>query len=161
MEKEDDVTLTAWTHNNFWNQQDFKSCTWGDQPTFAAAKGGPECDFLLNAWNLKSQPGIKKQLEEKIQDLEERRQQGEEEIWMYLDSGASRSVIQEESPIKALLTDVSETNGSCNVGNGANLKYLKKGMLNSNNEVTVVQGLKYDLYACGSRKKRSIMRTGL
>jgi hypothetical protein len=52
LEKEEDVT--------------FKSCTWGDQPTFAADKGGPECGFLFNAWNLKNQPGIKKQLEEKL-----------------------------------------------------------------------------------------------
>ena len=75
---------------------------------------------------------------------------------MYLDSGASRSVIQEESPIKALLTDLSETNGSCNVGNGANLKYLEKGMLTVNNEVTVVQGLKYDLYAAVAAAKRGV-----
>ena len=154
--EEEDLTLTAWTQNNLWTEQDFDSCTWGEKPTFAAAKGGPECDFLFNVWNLKNQPAIREQLKEKLQNLEERRKQGEKEIWMYLDSGASRSVIQEESPIKALLTDVSETNGSCNVGNGANLKYLEKGMLTKSNEVTVVQGLKYDLYAAVAAAKRGV-----
>jgi hypothetical protein len=99
MDIEEDLTLTAWAQNNLWTEQDFDSCTWGEQPTFAAAKGGPECDFLFNSWNL-NQPAIREQLTEKLQDLEERRKQGEKEIWMYLDSGASRSVIQEEPPIK-------------------------------------------------------------
>jgi hypothetical protein len=43
-----ETDLTAWTQNNAWTEQDFKFCTWGDQPTLAAAKGGPECGFLLN-----------------------------------------------------------------------------------------------------------------
>jgi hypothetical protein len=60
---------------------------------------------------------------------------------MYLDSGASRSVIHEESPIRQHLSNVSTTTGSCNVGNGANLKYLEKGMITKFNEVTVVQDL--------------------
>jgi hypothetical protein len=36
-------------------RKDFKSCTWGDQPTLAAAKGGPECGFLLNVIELNQQ----------------------------------------------------------------------------------------------------------
>jgi hypothetical protein len=44
----------AWTYNNAWTQQDFKSCTWEDQPTLVAAKGGPECNSLIsNVWELK------------------------------------------------------------------------------------------------------------
>ena len=64
--EEEDLTLTAWTQNNLWTEQDFDSCTWGEKPTFAAAKGGPECDFLFNVWNLKNQPAIREQLKEKL-----------------------------------------------------------------------------------------------
>jgi hypothetical protein len=75
---------------------------------------------------------------------------------MYLDSGASRSVIQERSPIRQHLTNVSATIGSCNVGNGANLKYLERGTITQNNEVTVVKDLKYDLYAAVAAAKRGV-----
>jgi hypothetical protein len=101
----------------------------------------------LNDLIFASKPGIleiKRQLHDKIEELRERRAKGDDGIWMYLDSGASRSVIQEQSPIRPLLSNITETNGSCNVGNGANLKYLEKGMITDNNEVTVVQGLKYE-----------------
>ncbi len=68
-------------------------------------------------------------MDAKIKELNEKKANGETGLWMYLDSGASRSVIQEESPIRQHLTNVSETNGSCNVGNGANLSYLQKGTM--------------------------------
>ena len=159
-EKEDDTTAWTqnnnWTDNNYWNQMDFDQRTRGVQPAFSAEKGGPGCDFLFNAWTLKDRPEIKQQLAKKIHSLNERRANGDTGIWMYLDSGASRSVIQEESPIRALLSNISETQGSCNVGNGANLKYLEKGMLTTNNEVTVVQSLKYDLYAAVAAAKRGV-----
>ena len=120
-------------------------------------KAGPGATFYSTfVWTLKDQPKIKIQLAEKIQVLEERKAKGDTGIWMYLDSGASRSVIQEESPIRALLSNISETQGSCNVGNGASLKYLEKGMLTTNNEVTVVQSLKYDLYAAVAAAKRGV-----
>jgi hypothetical protein len=95
-------------------------------------------------------------LAEKIQDLDERKAKEDTGIWMFLDSGASRSVIQEKSPIRALLSNISDTQGSCNVGNGANLKYLEKRMLTDNNEVTVVQALKYDLCAAVAAAKRGV-----
>jgi hypothetical protein len=41
-----------WTHNNAWCEQDFKSCTRGDHPASAAAKGGPECEFLFPVMDL-------------------------------------------------------------------------------------------------------------
>jgi hypothetical protein len=99
---------------------------------------------------------ISRQLDKKIHELKERKANGEEGLWMFLDSGASRSVIQENSPIRKHLINVSETNGSCNVGNGANLKYLQKGLITKNNEVTVVKDLKYDLYAAVAAAKRGI-----
>jgi hypothetical protein len=77
-------------------------------------------------------------------------------LWMYLDSGASRSVIQEYSPIGKHLLNVSETMGSCNVGNKANLKYIEKGTITTENEVTVVEDLKYDLYAAVAAAKRGV-----
>ena len=42
------------------------------------------------------------------------------------------------------------------IGNEASLKYLEKGTLTKNNEVTVVQELKYDLYAAVAAAKRGI-----
>ena len=159
-DKDDDFSsLTQnsyWSDNNFWNQMDFERSTRGVQPVLSADEGGPGCDFSFNAWTLKDRPKIKLQLAEKIQDLKERTAKGDTGIWMFLDSGASRSVIQEKSPIRALLSNVSDTQGSCNVGNGASLKYLEKGMLTKNNEVTVVQELKYDLYAAVAAAKRGI-----
>ncbi len=64
---------------------------------------------------------------------------------MYLDSEANRSVIQEQSPIRQHLSKVSATSGSCNVRNGAKLKYLERGIITQNNEVIVVKYLKYVL----------------
>ncbi len=75
---------------------------------------------------------------------------------MYLDSGASRSVIQEKSPIRPYLSNVRETDGSCNVGNGANLKYLEKGFVTLSNEVTVFEDLKYDRRAAVAAAKRGV-----
>jgi transposase InsO family protein len=75
---------------------------------------------------------------------------------MYLDSGASRSVISEKSPIKSHLYNLQETIGSCNVGNGATLKYLQKGLITDGNELTVMKDLQYDLYSAVSAAKRGI-----
>jgi transposase InsO family protein len=152
--EENDVT--AWTQTNAWTELDFKFSTWGDQPTFAAAQGGPGCDSLLNVWDKSPNHAMKQQLDDKLKQLKESEANGETGLWMYLDSGASRSVIQEKSPIRPYLSNVTETDGSCNVGNGANLKYLEKGMVTLNNEVTVVKDLKYDLYAAVAAAKRGV-----
>ena len=49
----------AWTYNNAWTQQDFKSCTWEDQPTLVTAKGRPECNSLIfNVWELKRRNAV-------------------------------------------------------------------------------------------------------
>jgi hypothetical protein len=42
------------------------------------------------------------------------------------------------------------------VGNGAKLKYLERGIITQNNEVTVVKDLKYDLYAAVAAAKRGV-----
>jgi hypothetical protein len=155
VEKDDDISAwiqnDMWTKNNYWSQMDFDRCTRGVQPAFSAEKGGPGCGILFNAWTLKDRPEIKLKLAKKIQDLDERR-----ESICNLDSEASRSVIQEKSPIRALLSNISETQGSCNDGHGASLQYLEKGMLTNNNEVTVVQELKYDLYAAVAAAKGGV-----
>ena len=135
---------------------DFRLCTWEAQPTFASEKGGPGCEPLLCAMEYKPNKHQKQQLEEKRRQLQAQNENGEEGLWMYLDSGASRSVIQENSPIRSHLLNVKETSGSCSVGNGANLKYLERGTINSNNEVTVVKDLKYDLYAAVAAAKRGV-----
>ncbi len=86
-----------------WTHQDFEICTWDDHPTSAAAQEEPECIFLLKDLIFASKPGIleiKRQLHDKIEEIRERRANGEEGIWMYLDSGASRSVIQEQLETK-------------------------------------------------------------
>ena len=144
--------LSAWTQNNVWSQQDFDTCTWGDHPTLTATQGGPECDFLFSA-NANS---VQRQLQLKIAELKGRKANGDEGLWMYLDSGASRSVISETSPLITHLYNLSETSGSCNVGNGATLKYLQKGMITSGNELTVVKDLQYDLYSAVAAAKRGV-----
>jgi hypothetical protein len=63
------------------------------------------------------------------------------------------------------LKNVTETDDSCQVASGANLKYLEKGSITLNNEVTgVVKILKFDLYAAlaaAKRKTRSMHPTFL
>jgi hypothetical protein len=92
----------------------------------------------------------------KIAELKGRKANGDEGLWMYLDSGASRSVISETSPLKTYLYNLSETSGSCNVGNGATLNYLQKGMITSGNELMVVKDLQYDLYSAVAAAKRGV-----
>ena len=89
-------------------------------------------------------------------EIKKKEANGDTGLWMYLDSGASRSVIRENSPLTPYLYNLSTTNGSCNVGNGATLEYLKKGMLTKENEVTVVRDLQYDLYSAVAAAKRGV-----
>ncbi len=146
-----------WTTNNAWCEQDFRSCTRGDHPTSAAAKGGPECEFFFPVIDLQPKNAkICDQLDAKIEELRERNANDDKGLWMYLDSGASRSVIGEKSPIRPHLKNVAETDGSCQIASGANLKYLEKGSITLNNEVTVVKDLKFDLYAAVAAAKRGV-----
>ncbi len=60
---------------------------------------------------------------------------------MYFDSGASRSIISTESPIRS-------------VGNGTPLQYIETGKVKNNVEITVVADLKYDLFPSVSAAKQ-------
>ena len=100
-------------------RNDANHLAWGDQPTYAAAQGGPGCDSLLFIQDKTMNSALKQQFEDKLKQLIEREANGDSGLWMYLDSGASRSVIQENSPIRPYLSNVTETDGSCKVGNGA------------------------------------------
>jgi transposase InsO family protein len=145
--------LTAWTQNNMWTHQDFELCTWGDHLTLTANQGRPECDLLFQTSEIGS---IQNRLQLKLDEIKDRKAKGEKELWMFLDSGASRSVIGEKSPLMPHLYNLRETNGSCNIGNGTKLQYLQKGFITDENELTVVQDLQYDLYSAVSAAKRGI-----
>ena len=77
----------------------------------------------------------------------------EPELWMYFDSGASRSVISTTSPVRQHLKSITPTYGSCSVGNGTPLQYIEKGIIRNNLEITVVEDLKYDLFSSVSAAK--------
>jgi hypothetical protein len=66
---------------------------------------------------------------------------------MYFDSGASRSVITETSPIRNHLHAITPTHGSCSIGDGTPLQDIENGNITENLEITVVNGLKYDLFS--------------
>jgi transposase InsO family protein len=75
------------------------------------------------------------------------------QLWMYFDSGASRSVISPTSPIRRHLTQPRPVVGSCSIGDGTPLEYIEKGMFNNTIDTTVVQNLKYDLFSSVSAAK--------
>jgi hypothetical protein len=69
---------------------------------------------------------IKKVIANKLAAIKDNHKQ---ELWMYFDSGASRSVISTTSQIRDYLQDVIPTTGSCSIGNGTPLKYIEKGQI--------------------------------
>jgi hypothetical protein len=73
---------------------------------------------------------------------------------MFYDSGASRTVIQTESPLRPLLTQVQTTFGAGTVGSGVKLPYVESGILFGHNPVTVVDGLQFDLYSAVASAKK-------
>jgi hypothetical protein len=75
---------------------------------------------------------------------------------MYFDSGASRSVISTTSPIRQHLHAVRPTYGSCSIGDGTPLHYLKKENVTENLELTVVQDLRYDLFSSVRAAKQGL-----
>jgi hypothetical protein len=78
------------------------------------------------------------------------------QLWMYFDSGASRSVIAPTSPIWEHLTQSRPVQGSCSVGDGTPLSYIEKGMYNNTIDTTVVKNLRYDLFSSVSAAKQGI-----
>jgi hypothetical protein len=60
------------------------------------------------------------------------------QLWMYFDSGASKSVIAPTSPIRKHLTQSRPVQGSCSIGDGTPLDYIEKGMFHNTIDTTVV-----------------------
>ncbi len=75
------------------------------------------------------------------------------QLWMYFDSGASRSVISTTSPIREHLTQSRPVQGSCSIGDGTPLEYIEKGLYNNTIDTTVVKDLHYDLFSSVSAAK--------
>jgi hypothetical protein len=75
---------------------------------------------------------------------------------MYFDSDASRSVITETSPIRKHLHAIQPTYGSCSNGDGTPIQYIEKGNITDNLEITVIKGLKYDLFSSVSAAKQGL-----
>jgi hypothetical protein len=96
---------------------------------------------------------VKRELETKLKSLHGTT---ESELWMYFDSGASRSVISTESPIRKHLKDIVPAYGSCSVGNGTPLQYIETGKVKDNLEITVVADLKYDLFSSVNAAKQGL-----
>jgi hypothetical protein len=113
-------------------------------------------DKALSFLDYVSLPKIYAQIKSKTRQLQDLESKGHQGNWMFYDSGASRSVIQADSPLRPLLKQVRQTSGSCTVGSGIKLPYLESGVLLDQNHVTVVDGLHFDLYSAVSSAKRGI-----
>jgi hypothetical protein len=101
-------------------------------------------------------PKIKAQLEMQLAKIKTLKGKCKEELWMYFDSGASRSVISTTSPIRSQLQSVSPAYGSCSIGDGTPLQYIEKGNVKDNLEITVVNNLKYDLFSSVHAAKQGL-----
>jgi hypothetical protein len=101
-------------------------------------------------------PRIKSELATQLAKIKSAKTNSQEELWMYFDSGASRSVISTTSPIRTHLQAVKPTYGSCSIGDGTPLQYIEKGNVMDNLEMTVVQALKYDLFSSVSAAKQGL-----
>jgi hypothetical protein len=112
-----------------------------------------ELDFLRN-------PQVLKELHAKLHTLRTSMTR-ENELWMFFDSGASRSVISTTSPIRKHLKTLSPSYGSCSIGNGTPLQYIEKGSIKENIEITVVKDLKYDLFSAVSAAKQGLLVTSI
>ncbi len=75
------------------------------------------------------------------------------QLWMYFDSGASRSVISPTSPIREHLTKSRPIQGACSIGDGTPLEYIEKRLFNDTIDTTVVKNLRYDLFSSVSAAK--------
>jgi transposase InsO family protein len=100
-------------------------------------------------------PKIKQELKVQLARINENKN-SKEELWMYFDSGASRSVISTTSPIRHHLQAIGPAYGSCSIGDGTPLNYLEKGSVRDNLEITVVDKLKYDLFSSVNAAKRGL-----
>ena len=147
------MLLSNWT--NAWIQQDFRLTTQGDQPASeqVAGPGWVGLEFLADS---ETMAHVRHQVEEKMRLIKDLKNRGVEGYWAYYDSGASRSVMGTNSSLRGLMKNVRPASGSCVVGNGKSLQYLERGDVTANNEFTVVEGLRYDLYAAVAAAKRGV-----
>ncbi len=106
----------------------------------------PNCDLVVDTAYLYS-PQIKQELDLQLARIHEVKNNPQSELWMYFDSGASRSVISTISPVREYLKDIKPTYGSCSIGDGTPLTYIETGKVMDNLEITVVKDLKYDLFS--------------
>jgi hypothetical protein len=108
-----------------------------------------------------SSPTIKSQLKTQLDKIKTSKANSLEELWMYFDSGASRSVISPNSPIRSQLQAVTPAYGSCSIGDGTPLQYIEKGNVRDNLEITVVKDLKYDLFSSVNAAKQGLTSLSL
>jgi hypothetical protein len=101
-------------------------------------------------------PQLKQDLETQLAKINAIRRNSQEELWRYFDSGASRFVITETSPIRKRLQSVTSAYGSCSIGDGTPLQYIEKGQVKDNLEITVVRDLKYDLFSSVNAAKQGL-----
>jgi hypothetical protein len=114
----------------------------------------PNDNKALSFLDHASLPRIYSQVKHKTKKLIEIDSRGIPGQWMFFDSGASRTGINSQSPLRSLLTQVEPTTGSCTVGSGVKLPYMESGILVDHNPVTVVEGLQFDLYSAVAAAKR-------
>jgi hypothetical protein len=103
--------------------------------------------------NLFNNAEVKKEIERKLNSMHETKAS---DLWMYFDSGASRSVISTTSSIRKHLKEIVPAYGSCSVGNGTPLQYIETGKVKDNMEIIVVADLKYDLSSSVNPAKQSL-----
>jgi hypothetical protein len=81
----------------------------------------PHDDAALSFLDYVSLPKIYAQIKSKVRQVQDLEGKGQQGNGMFYDSGASRTVIQSDSPLRPLLTQVQPTSGSCTVGSGIKL----------------------------------------
>ncbi len=128
----------------------------GNHTLFAGNDDKVTEEHALSFLDRVSLPKIYAQVKQKNRQLLDHEEKGLAGQWMFYDSGASRTVIQADSPLRPLLTQVQPTSGSCTVGSGVKLPYVESGVLLKHNPVTVVDGLHFDLYSAVASAKRGI-----
>ncbi len=114
----------------------------------------PNCDSQVDMRYL-DHSKIQQQLERQLAKIKSN-ENPKDDLWMYFDSGASRSVISTNSPIRKHLQAITPAYGSCFIGDGTPLHYLETGNVTDTLELTIVKDLKYDLFSSVSAAKQGL-----
>ena len=129
-----------------FSQTDFRNCRRGDQNANA---------LTAMHQHFSTAVPIEEQLRQKRDIL--RKMTDEQATWMFWDSGASRNIIGESSPLTDHLKNIrSADKGHVKIGDGTSLKFMKQGELLDNVTFTTVKDLQYDLCAAFAAAKRGI-----